>query len=192
MKTILRLPIIAIALLLCSIPLKAQHTAQGQMHMSLHLDYPSSNSLGTGISLGQYLGSGYWMAGIDAQERMCVSTVTGNLFSYAHAYAHAGYMFRIFATRSRKTNVYCGGSVLLGAEFNDPFTMLPSGEAVMPTPDSYAESIKFLYGVMPAFELEQFIWSKWAVVFSARVAVPIETQYQKYYCLTGAGIRYNF
>lgn len=192
MRRIVSILVTFIAVIAVSAEASAQHTAVGQGLVSLHLEYPFSNSFDVRASYGKYVGIGYWDAGVSVADRRCRASESGSIYSFTHANAYGEFMFRCVSDRSRRFNLYAGAGIFLGAEITDPFGMLKNGEYAVTKKGTQAAKLNFLYGLYPRIELEIFLVDRFAVVIDGAMPSNFSSQFKNVLWEAGIGFRYNF
>ena len=179
--------IFAIALLTAiSSEMAAQRTMNGQYFVSARLshDFSSAESFGGGLSFGQYLLNSYWYSSF-AMDNRSTSLSSGHDMDCTDFFVEGGWMYRFAATNTRRLCCYAGGSAFVGYQSYDTFDKLPSNIRTGLGAGS------FLYGLIPAVELEYFIFRKVALTFRASMPVQIDSPTGWIKWSLGLGARFN-
>ena len=165
----------------------AQRTARNQYFAAATLspDFSGVSAFGGSFTLGQYLMNSYWLTGISIDNRNSKLS-SGHKMDCTDFYVEGGWMYRFFATRSRKFCGYIGGTAFIGYQAYNTFDKLPSNITT-----SLGKGI-FLYGLKPTIEIEYFIFPKTALL--AKVSMPIQFDSPTGWIKgsVGIGARYNF
>lgn len=163
---------------------EAQRTARGQFILNAEYVqgvFParSSTVMGGSLGLGQYLGSCYWEAGArfaPLYARQSVGTVA----------AYGGFMYRVVGTRSHSFNVYAGGRLYVGGDYQKP--VLEEGQEEVSL-EKYTWGL--MVAVAPRLELELFVLRRFALTAGFSVPVKIQSQMDLLSGRATFGIRYN-
>ena len=135
----------------------------GRSFFTLGCTYNGTSS-GAEAFFGQYTLTGYWEAGVMADDYHATLS-TGQRLQYDHLAAAGDFMFRLAATRSRSVNLYAGAGVFAGVEMVDPFHRLPTYL------DLPVASKSFLYGLYAKALAEFYLGRRFA--FTVEGCVPM-------------------
>ena len=188
----MRKALIIAILVLATLPVFAQRTAQGQFLASAGVSYNYAFAGSAELRFGQYLSIGYWDAGLVAENYRYRSSGSGNTFSVLHAVAEGEFMFRLASTRTRFFNLYAGSGLFLGAEMTDPYKRLRDGEWPVGSDGKYLPKASFIFGVSPRVEMEFFAFPHTAITVYGRMPLSILSKYGVFHVETGLGVKYNF
>lgn len=166
-----------------SVPMMGQRLAVHSNFVGIELGTNFYSGAAT-IDYGHYFSSGFLETKVSFAHVPMVSKQNSR-YSYAPIQVHAGYMFRIYSTRSKIFNVYGGGGLSAGMEVADVFKQLPQGEE--PSFKSH-----FIYGLYPQVLAEWFFYKN--IALTANVFAPFTINSAKnWFNIDGlVGLKFNF
>lgn len=139
----------------------AQRTSIGTSAINLQCNY-NFNLAGGDVGYSYYLMGGYVYSFFRMNSHRFLFSSGGKLDNW-HYTLNAGYMARLFGTRSRSFSFYLGGDAFLGMETNK------DSRVFYGTKTSEYKTPVFIYGASARTEAEVFLNRSVAMVFGLRL-----------------------